>query len=55
MRLLKTVRKIGNIIYKVYFKVGVKHVLPLLFGSFSADTMMSMYCNEDYMRKNRQV
>jgi hypothetical protein len=47
MKVLETVRKVGNMIYKVYSKV-FDAIFDVLFGSFNADSMMGMYCNEDY-------
>jgi hypothetical protein len=47
MKVLKTIRKIGNTMYKMYSKT-FNTVFDILFGPFNADSMMSMYCNEDY-------
>jgi hypothetical protein len=47
MKVLETVRKVGNMIYKVYSKM-FDAIFDVLFGSFKAVGMMDMYCNEYY-------
>jgi hypothetical protein len=47
MEVLKTIKKVGDRLYGLYSK-GFDTVFDVLFGSFSADKMMSMYCNEAY-------
>jgi hypothetical protein len=54
MKQLKTVKGIGNIMYKVYFKV-FDVLFDVLFGSFNVNSMMSMYCDEDYKKKSQQA
>jgi hypothetical protein len=53
MKVLKTIRQIGDIIYKVYSKV-FDATFDILFG-INADRMMSMYCNEDYYTTSGEV
>jgi hypothetical protein len=47
MEVLKIIKKIGGMLYGLYSK-GFDAAFDVLFGSFSADKMMSMYCNEAY-------
>ena len=47
MKVLKTIKKVGNIIYKVYSQT-FNVIFNVLFGSFKTADMIDMYCNEHY-------
>ena len=47
MKILKTIRKIWNVMYLVYSK-AFNAILDVLFGSFNTARMVDMYCNEHY-------
>ena len=47
MKVLKIIRKVGNIMYQVYSK-AFNAIFNVLFGSFKTARMIDMYCNEHY-------
>ena len=47
MKILKIIKEIGSVTYKVYSKV-FDTIFDVLFGSFKTARMVDMYCNEHY-------
>ena len=47
MKVLKTIRKIWNVVYQAYSK-AFNAMFNVLFGSFQTARMVDMYCNEHY-------
>ena len=47
MKILKTIRKVGNRMYQGYSK-AFNVLFKVLFGSFQTAGMIDMYCNEHY-------
>jgi len=47
MKVLKTIKKVGNILYQMHSK-ALNAIFNVLFGSFKTARMIDMYCNEHY-------